>query len=70
MVDQVSINNPYETFVDVAKERFCNDIYNCGRIVALYFTYKLISKLLKDEPSLLLNVVEWTVRFVRGTIAP
>lgn len=45
MVDQVSIHSPYETFSDVAKELFCDGIYNWGRIVTLfYFTYKLILK--------------------------
>jgi len=45
MVDQVSINSPYEAFSDVAKELFCDGIYNWGRIVTLfYFTYKLILK--------------------------
>jgi apoptosis regulator BAX len=45
MVDQVPINSPYETFSDVAKELFCDGIYNWGRIVTLfYFTYKLILK--------------------------
>ncbi|UJR27511.1 hypothetical protein I4U23_008795 [Adineta vaga] len=72
MVDQVSINSPYETFSDVAKELFCDGIYNWGRIVTLfYFTYKLILKSLIDEPSSLLHVlIEWTVRFVREIIAP
>jgi apoptosis regulator BAX len=45
MVDQVPIDSPYETFSDVAKELFCDGIYNWGRIVTLfYFTYKLIMK--------------------------
>jgi apoptosis regulator BAX len=45
MVDQVPCNSPYETFSDVAKELFCDGIYNWGRIVTLfYFTYKLIMK--------------------------
>ena len=45
MVDQVPIDSPYETFSDVAKELFCDGIYNWGRIVTLfYFTYKLILK--------------------------
>ncbi len=45
MVAQVPIDSPYETFSDVAKELFCDGIYNWGRIVTLfYFTYKLIMK--------------------------
>ncbi len=45
MVDQVPIDSPYETFSDVAKELFCDGIYNWGRIVTLfYFTYKLLMK--------------------------
>lgn len=53
MVDQVPINSPYETFSAVAKELFCDGIYNWGRIVILfYFTYKLILK------------VDWTSKFV------
>jgi hypothetical protein len=45
MVDQVPSGSPYETFSDVAKELFCDGIYNWGRIVTLfYFTYKLIMK--------------------------
>ena len=45
MVNQVSVNSPYETFSDVAKELFSDGIYNWGRIVTLfYFTYKLILK--------------------------
>ncbi|CAF1013133.1 unnamed protein product [Adineta ricciae] len=72
MVNQVSINSPYETFSDVANELFCDGIYNWGRIVTLfYFTYKLILKSLKNEPSAIVNVlIEWTVRFVREIIAP
>ena len=50
MVNQVSINSPYETFSDVAKELFCDGIYNWGRIVTLfYFTYKLILKVRNQE---------------------
>jgi len=72
MVDQVPINSPYETFSDVAKELFCDGIYNWGRIVTLfYFTYKLILKSLKDQPSAILHIlVEWTVRFVKEIVAP
>ncbi|CAF0827138.1 unnamed protein product [Rotaria sp. Silwood1] len=72
MVDQVPINSPYETFSDVAKELFCDGIYNWGRIVTLfYFTYKLILKSLRDQPSSILHVfVEWTVRFVKEIVAP
>ena len=45
MVAQVPVDSPYETFSDVAKELFCDGIYNWGRIVTLfYFTYKLIMK--------------------------
>ncbi len=45
MVEQVPIDSPYETFSDVAKELFCDGVYNWGRIVTLfYFTYKLIMK--------------------------
>lgn len=45
MVEQVPIHSPYETFSDVAKELFCDGIYNWGRIVTLfYFTYKLLLK--------------------------
>lgn len=50
MVDQVPVNSPYETFSDVAKELFCDGIYNWGRIVTLfYFTYKLILKVSISE---------------------
>lgn len=50
MVDQVPIDSPYETFSDVAKELFCDGIYNWGRIVTLfYFTYKLIMKVCEKE---------------------
>jgi hypothetical protein len=50
MVDQVPINSPYETFSAVAKELFCDGIYNWGRIVILfYFTYKLILKVRMKE---------------------
>jgi len=72
MVDQVPVNSPYETFSDVAKELFCDGIYNWGRIVTLfYFTYKLILKSLKDQPSAILHIlVEWTVRFVKEIVAP
>ncbi len=50
MVAQVPIDSPYETFSDVAKELFCDGIYNWGRIVTLfYFTYKLIMKV-REEP--------------------
>ncbi|CAF3635941.1 unnamed protein product, partial [Rotaria sp. Silwood2] len=47
-------------------------IYNRGRIVTLfYFTYKLILKSLRDQPSSILHVlVEWTVRFVKEIVAP
>lgn len=45
MVNQVPVDSPYETFSNVAKELFCDGIYNWGRIVTLfYFTYKLILK--------------------------
>jgi len=72
MVDQVPINSPYETFSAVAKELFCDGIYNWGRIVILfYFTYKLILKALQDQPSSILHVlIEWTVRFVKEIVAP
>lgn len=50
MVDQVPINSPYETFSAVAKELFCDGIYNWGRIVILfYFTYKLILKVRRKQ---------------------
>lgn len=50
MVDQVPINSPYETFSAVAKELFCDGIYNWGRIVILfYFTYKLILKVCRKQ---------------------
>lgn len=50
MVDQVPVDSPYETFSDVAKELFCDGIYNWGRIVTLfYFTYKLIMKVCTRE---------------------
>jgi apoptosis regulator BAX len=56
MVAQVPIDSPYETFSDVAKELFCDGIYNWGRIVTLfYFTYKLIMKV-REEPLFFLNV--------------
>ncbi|CAF0721065.1 unnamed protein product [Adineta ricciae] len=72
MVDQVPIDSPYETFSDVAKELFCDGVYNWGRIVTLfYFTYKLIMKSLKDQTSSIFNVlIEWTVRFVKEIVAP
>lgn len=72
MVNQVPANSPYETFSDVAKELFSDGIYNWGRIVTLfYFTYKLILKSLKDQPSTILRcLIEWTVRFVREIVAP
>lgn len=72
MVNQVPVNSPYETFSDVAKELFSDGIYNWGRIVTLfYFTYKLILKSLRDEPSTILrSLIEWTVRFVREIVAP
>ena len=50
MVDQVPINSPYETFNAVAKELFCDGIYNWGRIVILfYFTYKLMLKVRRKQ---------------------
>ena len=50
MVDQVPIDSPYETFSDVAKELFCDGVYNWGRIVTLfYFTYKLIMKVCEQR---------------------
>ncbi|CAF3290344.1 unnamed protein product [Rotaria socialis] len=72
MVDQVPVNSPYETFSDVAKELFCDGIYNWGRIVTLFFfTYKLIIKSLRDQPASILQVlVDWTVRFVKELVAP
>ncbi|CAF1094353.1 unnamed protein product [Adineta steineri] len=71
MVDQVPDDSPYETFSNVAKELFCDGIYNWGRIVTLfYFTYKLIMKSVKDQTSSIFNVlVEWTVRFVKEIVA-
>ncbi|UJR21660.1 hypothetical protein I4U23_024737 [Adineta vaga] len=72
MVNQVPIDSPYETFSDVAKELFCDGIYNWGRIVTLfYFTYKLLMKSMKDQTSSIFNVlIEWTVRFVKEIVAP
>jgi hypothetical protein len=60
MVDQVPINSPYETFSAVAKELFCDGIYNWGRIVILfYFTYKLILKVRMKEK----NIFVYNARF-------
>lgn len=71
LIHKISLSEPRQSFLRVAKEIFSDGVCNWGRIVALfYFGFKLaVRAVASNLLSCLRNIVEWTVQFIVDRVA-
>ncbi|KAL5006699.1 hypothetical protein ScPMuIL_015505 [Solemya velum] len=70
MIAKIPPDAPHQSFLKIAGDFFSDNIYNWGRVVALfYFAYRMALKAL-DRIPLIRAIINWVINFIVDKVAP